>query len=141
MIAIILANLEKVVDKTNPPIFNAFMLVSYVAMLLVPGFMGNKWREEQLEERGYKIVNSAQALSPEKAIKQAAKEFIVVLTTLNQSEMIAAKSILESEGIPFQFSGGELNAIGLLSAPARIRVPIQQKEKALSLLKQFGELG
>jgi len=27
-------------------------------MLLVPGFMGNKWRKEQLKEQGYELVDS-----------------------------------------------------------------------------------
>lgn len=138
MIGIILSNIEKVVGKNNSLILDVFILISYVAMILVPGFMGNKWCEERLEEQGYKRVDS---WSPEKTMKQTLKKFIVVLTTSNQSEMIAAKSILESEGVPFQFSGGELNTMGLLSSPAKLRVPIQQKENALLLLKQLDELG
>ena len=67
MIGIILSNIEKVVGNNNSLILDIFLLISYVAMLLVPGFMGNKWFEERLEEQGYELVDSS---SPEKAMKQ-----------------------------------------------------------------------
>lgn len=62
MIGIILINLDKVAEKVagkaDSPILNAFLLIGWVAMLLVPGFMGNKWRKEQLKEQGYELVDS-----------------------------------------------------------------------------------
>ena len=139
--AIVMSNLDKVANKTNSEILDTFMLISYVAMLLVPGFIGNKLLDKKFKTQGYEFLESIQAEAPKAAIEKASDKFIEVLSTLNPSEFMVSKSILESEEVPFRFSGGNLNPMGLLSDPVKLYVPIDQKEKALLLLKQVEDFG
>lgn len=49
------------------------LAVGYFSLLLVPGFKGNKWREENLSKRGYEQLTTVQAETPDAAVAQAAK--------------------------------------------------------------------
>ena len=40
------------------------------ALWLVPSFMGNKWREENLSKRGYELLGTVQAETPDAAVSQ-----------------------------------------------------------------------
>ena len=46
---------------------------AYVALNLVPGFKGNQWREANLVKRGYELVGTAPAATPDAAVAQVVK--------------------------------------------------------------------
>ncbi len=45
----------------------------YTGLWLVPGFKGNKWRERYLERRGYELIKTVKAGSPEEALSPNAR--------------------------------------------------------------------
>ena len=45
----------------------------YFAMSLVPGFKGNEWRRNNLDKRGFEMVQEVEAESPDAATASAAK--------------------------------------------------------------------
>lgn len=49
------------------------LAAAYLALWLAPGFRGNKWREEDVSQRGYKLVDVAHAETPEAAIARVLK--------------------------------------------------------------------
>ena len=53
--------------------FDIISPVVYSALLLVPGFKGNKWREENLSKRGYESLKTVQAETSEAAVARLAK--------------------------------------------------------------------
>jgi len=40
----------------------------YIALWLIPCFKGNKWRENDLSKRGYKLIDTVEAETPDAAI-------------------------------------------------------------------------
>ncbi len=48
------------------------LVAGYVALSLMPGFKGNQWREKNLVRRGYEVLGTVQAETPEAAISQMA---------------------------------------------------------------------
>ncbi len=46
------------------------LAAAYLALWLVPPFWGNKWREENLTNRGYKLLSAVQAETPDAAVAQ-----------------------------------------------------------------------
>ncbi|MBE0426307.1 MAG: DUF2628 domain-containing protein [Nitrospirae bacterium] len=50
------------------------LVAVYFALWLIPAFKGNKWREENLSNRGYVLVNTVQAETPDAAIALVARQ-------------------------------------------------------------------
>jgi len=50
------------------------LVAGYVALSLIPGFKGNQWREKNLVRRGFEMLCTVQAETPEVAISQVAVE-------------------------------------------------------------------
>jgi len=48
------------------------LVAGYVALTLIPGFKGNNWREKNLVRRGFEILRTVQAETPEEALSQIA---------------------------------------------------------------------
>ncbi len=76
---IILVNVFNLValDSTNSVGINLFLsligLIASLMIFLLPGFKGNSWRVKKLGKRGYELVESVEASSPDTAIAQVAK--------------------------------------------------------------------
>ncbi len=49
------------------------LAAGYFFLWLVPGFKGNKWREENLTKRGYEQITTVQAETPDAAVALAVK--------------------------------------------------------------------
>lgn len=49
------------------------LAAGYLALTLIPGFQGNKWREKNLVRRGFEMLGTIQAETPEAALSQMAK--------------------------------------------------------------------
>jgi Protein of unknown function (DUF2628) len=49
------------------------LVAGYVALSLIPGFKGNQWREKNLVRRGFEMLGTVQAETPEAAISRVAK--------------------------------------------------------------------
>jgi hypothetical protein len=50
-----------------------FLIVAYLALWFIPPFQGNKWLEASLSKRGYELIGTVQAETPDAAIAQSAK--------------------------------------------------------------------
>lgn len=135
---IVVSQLDKVADKIKSDAMDTLMLIAYLAMLLVPGFMGNKWQNNKLRKQGYELIDSIKADSPKGAIEQVTENYVEVYETADMSEIMVAKSILESANVPYKVTGESLNTMGLLSGPAKLFVPVDENEKASQLLRQVG---
>jgi hypothetical protein len=65
-------------DKFEPGVAQALiylhLVVGYCALSLIPGLKGNTWRERNLVRRGFEMVRTVQAETPEAAISQVAGE-------------------------------------------------------------------
>jgi hypothetical protein len=48
------------------------LVAGYVALSFIPGLKGNQWREKNLVRRGFEMLGTVQAESPEAAISQMA---------------------------------------------------------------------
>src|SRR5262245_35962781 len=48
------------------------LVAGYLALTLIPGFKGNKWREKNLVRRGFEMLGMVRAETPEAAISQMA---------------------------------------------------------------------
>src|SRR5262245_21125547 len=48
------------------------LVAGYFALSLIPGFKGNQWREKNLVRRGFEMLGTVQAETPEAAISQMA---------------------------------------------------------------------
>jgi hypothetical protein len=132
---IIISWVDKIADKANTGILDLFMSISILILLLIPGFMGNKWRCRNLITKGYKYLDTIRAESTKAAITQVSvtNKFIEIYSTVDQSELLVVKSVLDSEKIPYQILG---NSLGLLTGAARVLIQSEQLEKAQQLLKQ-----
>jgi len=69
--------IEKVTEQAQASGAQAlvyFVLAAgYFVLWLVPPFKGNKWREENLSKRGYELLSTVQAETPDAAIAQLVK--------------------------------------------------------------------
>jgi hypothetical protein len=74
---VVLSLVEAVTDKSEPSgaqvLVYLLLVVGYVTLGLIPGFKGNKWREKNLVRRGFEMLGTVQADTPEAAISQVAK--------------------------------------------------------------------
>lgn len=136
---IALSQLDKLAEKANSDFLDYFLIIAYLAMLLVPGFMGNKWRNSRFKKQSYALIACIKSESIKGAIAQVTEKYVEVYETINISEMMVVKSILESANVAYKVSGESLNSMGLLSAPAKVFVPTEENEKASQLLRQVGD--
>jgi hypothetical protein len=71
-----LSLVETDIDKFDPGGTQALaylhLVVGYLALTLIPGFKGNEWREKNLVRRGFEMLRTVQAETPEAAISQMA---------------------------------------------------------------------
>ena len=71
---IVLSLVEAVTDKSEPDgdqaLVYLLLAAGYSALTLVPGFKGNKWREKNLLRRGFEMLGTVQAETPDAAISQ-----------------------------------------------------------------------
>jgi hypothetical protein len=140
MAGILLSNLDKIADKANSESLDTFMLISYSALLLVPGFLGNKWRDKNLRKQGYEFVDSIQAESPKAAIAQVTQsehDLVPVFETFFQPDILVIKSALDAEGINYHFSGEFFHMAGVMPSPARLLVSSDQKDQVHGILKDL----
>jgi hypothetical protein len=72
----VLSLIETVTDRSEPGgaqvLVYLLLVAGYVVLGLVPGFKGNKWREKNLVRRGFELLRTVQAETPEAAISQVA---------------------------------------------------------------------
>mgnify|MGYP001446369007 CR=1 FL=1 len=52
---------------------NLLLVLGYLAFVLVPGFKGNGWRENNLHKRGFQLRDTLQASSADDAVAQVAR--------------------------------------------------------------------
>jgi hypothetical protein len=68
---------EAVTDKSEPTGAQALVYLllaaGYFALVLIPGFKGNKWRERNLSRRGFEMLGTVEAETPDAAISRLAK--------------------------------------------------------------------
>ncbi len=62
-------------------------------------------------------------------------QLVEVFQTLDQSEILIIKSVLEEEGIPYHFSGDFFRMSGILVSPARLLVPADSRPRVLAIIK------
>jgi hypothetical protein len=71
-----LSLVETIVDKSEPggaeALVYLLLVAGYLVLGLVPGFKGNKWREKNLVRRGFQMLGTVEADTPEAAISQMA---------------------------------------------------------------------
>jgi hypothetical protein len=69
-----LSMVETVIGKSEPgsgqALFYLLLVAGYFVLGLVPGFKGNQWREKNLVRRGFELLGTVQAETPEVAISQ-----------------------------------------------------------------------
>jgi len=74
---IVLSLVEIVTDQSSEGVAQALvyliLAVGNFTLWLVPGFKGNKWREENLTKRGYEKITTVQAETPDAAVALASK--------------------------------------------------------------------
>lgn len=64
-------------------------------------------------------------------------ELAEVFQTLDQSEVLMVKSVLDEEKIPYHFSGDFFRMSGIFVSPARLLVPMDSKNRVLEILKEL----
>lgn len=64
-------------------------------------------------------------------------ELVEVFQTLDQSEVLIIKSVLDEEGIPYHFSGDFFRMSGIFISPARLLVPADSKDRVLEIFKEL----
>ena len=73
---IALSLVEGVTDKSEPggaqALVYLLLATGYSALTLIPGFKGNKWREKNLVRRGFEMLGTVQAETPDAAISRVA---------------------------------------------------------------------
>ena len=73
-----LSLVETGTDKFEPGGVQALvylhLVAGYFALGLIPGLKGNTWREKNLVRRGFEMLRTVQAETPEAAISQMAVE-------------------------------------------------------------------
>ncbi len=82
---------------TNPrsgevqPVIAFILFILYLTLALVPAFKGNRWREENLAKRGYELLGTAQAETPDAAVAQHSSAHKAVVPAVTPpSERIAS---------------------------------------------------
>lgn len=74
--AFVLSNMEKVADSSPEGSAQAVVylaiMAGWLAYALVPLFKGNKWREANLKSRGFELVSTSEATTPDAAIANIA---------------------------------------------------------------------
>lgn len=71
---LVLETVTSVSEAINPSALTYLLLaVAFLALSLIPGFMGNQWREANLLKRGYQLVGTAQTTTGEAAVAQVLK--------------------------------------------------------------------
>lgn len=72
----VLSLVETVAEKFEPgggqTLVYLLLVAGYIVLGLVPGFKGNMWREKNLLRRGFGMLGTVQAETPEAAISQMA---------------------------------------------------------------------
>jgi hypothetical protein len=66
-----------------------------------------------------------------------AGELIEVFETLDQSEILMIKSVLDEERIPYHFSGDFFRMSAILISPARLLVPTDAKDRVIEILREL----
>ncbi|NWF72901.1 MAG: DUF2628 domain-containing protein [Nitrospirae bacterium] len=73
-----LSLIETVVDMSEPggaqALVYLLLVAGYLALGLIPGLKGNKWREKNLARRGFQMLGTVQAETPEAAMSQMASQ-------------------------------------------------------------------
>ena len=64
-------------------------------------------------------------------------ELVAVYETLDQSEILIIRSVLDEERIPYHVSGDFFRMSGIYISPARLFVPSTLKEMVLEILKDL----
>jgi uncharacterized membrane protein required for colicin V production len=73
--SVILSSIEGISDEVgmaSGPMTMVYLLVAggYLALWLIPAFKGNSWRAKNLLKRGYTLVRTVQAKTPDSAVTQ-----------------------------------------------------------------------
>ena len=67
---------EKITNKSEESalqeVLYLILFVGYLALVLIPGFKGNSWREKNLVGRDYVLVNTVEAGTKDAAVAHAA---------------------------------------------------------------------
>lgn len=86
--------IEKIADQSGRGGAQAFayllLAAGYFALWLIPAFKGNKWREENLTNRGYEQHSTAQAITHEAAVAQTVSTMAAHYRSNNESSMPVA---------------------------------------------------
>jgi len=77
IIHVVLSFVEAVTDQSQQSgekaLVYLILAAFYFALWLIPGFKGNKWREENLSKRGYARLSSSQAETADDAVAEQVK--------------------------------------------------------------------
>ena len=78
VVSMILASIEGISDEVgmvSGQMMVVYLLVAggYLALWLIPAFKGNSWRSKNLLKRGYKLINTVHAETPDSVVAQLAK--------------------------------------------------------------------
>ena len=87
--------------------------------------------------------HGSQAETPSGAFEGEVKnagDLVEVFQTLDLSEVLIIKSILDEEGIPYHFSGDNFRMSAVLVSPARLLVPADLKTRVLEILKNCNSM-
>ncbi len=74
---------------------------------------------------------------PQKEDQAETGDFVEVYETLDLSEVMIIKSVLDEEGIPYHFSGDFFRMSGILISPASLLVPSGEKSRITEILEQL----
>ena len=80
----------------------------------------------------------SQAETPGGALEgevEYASDLVEVFQTLDYTEVLIIKSVLDEDGIPYHFSGDYFRMSAVLVSPARLLVPTDLKTRVLEILK------
>ncbi len=61
------------IESIEKIIVSLIIIIGYWALWLIPGFKGNKWREKNLQKRGYELIDTIQAETRDAALALIAK--------------------------------------------------------------------
>ena len=135
---ILLSVLEGTVYSTDSYLLDSLYLILLVALIFLPGFYGNRWRENRLRNKGYIYMETVQASSPKAAIKQVLlnkQDLVPVFETFSLQDLPLIKSALEAEDVVYHVSGEFSQRSGVLPTPVQLFVSSNQKEQVLRILK------
>ena len=65
------ADAEKMEESVAQGLIYLSLVLAYFALSLIALFKGNKWRERNLSKRGYELLNTVQAETPDAAIAKS----------------------------------------------------------------------